>query len=65
MKLSVRWLALGFLAVSLILPSLRASAESPPALAGMVTDALANNPELRAAKSRWEMAQHRVSPPAP
>jgi cobalt-zinc-cadmium efflux system outer membrane protein len=63
MKRFVCWLALGTLAVGLILPKPGAAAESgPPELTALVTEALTNNPELHAAKARWEMAERQVLP---
>lgn len=57
-----------FLLVSL---SAFAAAESPPpsvpalaapTLEGLVSEALANNPDLKAARERWQMFEHKVLP---
>lgn len=60
MRRFVRWLAFCSLAMNLTLP---ASAEPvPPALAQLVAESLANNPELHAAKARWEMSARQIVP---
>lgn len=32
----------------------------PPVLAGLIEEALANNPDLRAAEARWQLYRHRI-----
>ncbi|MBA3016139.1 MAG: TolC family protein [Proteobacteria bacterium] len=63
MKRFVCWLAFGPLGVSLVLPILLATAEPiPPALTELVAESLVNNPELHAAKKRWQMSERQIIP---
>ncbi len=45
-----------------LLPALPAGAEGNPPLAALVEQALANNPDLQAARERWQMFDQKVLP---
>lgn len=63
MKRFICCLALGSLIINPTLPTLMAWAEPRPKdLTELVAESLANNPELHAAKTRWEMSERQIIP---
>ncbi len=49
-------------AVENVLPQPLAAANSRGVLSELVAEALANNPDLKSAEARWEMAKHQIIP---